>query len=98
MIYWIILAVLAILLFIFLKARHTQHRILVVLLMLLLIFFYTTFSSVVKENEIDIKTFDGVTLAGRLYFSWLTHIFDNSKTIVGDVVKMDWQGNASVGG
>jgi len=93
MIVWIILAVLILLLFVFFKAKHLQHRAMILVLLLLVTFFYLTFSQVIEGNNINLNTSEGLAVAGKIYFSWLTHIFDNARVVAGNVVKMNWAGN-----
>ena len=68
-----------------------------IIVVVLLIFFYTTFSNVINDNQIDVKSFDGVISAGKLYFFWLGNAVQNIVVIGGDVIKMDWVGNATGG-
>ncbi|MBI2630552.1 hypothetical protein HYW76_05625 [Candidatus Pacearchaeota archaeon] len=96
MIEWFIVGVLVLIVFTFLKFRHMQHRTLAVILIILLVFVAATGSKLVKDNNIDVKSFDGVVLAGKLYFSWMGQIFHNSKALVGSATKMNWEVNSSV--
>jgi len=51
---------------------------------------------IIKENNMNLKSFDGIVGAGKLYFSWLGHAFENSRSILGNVIKMDWVGNSTI--
>ena len=72
-----------------------EHKIFAVLVVALVIFFYTTGSKIVEKNETDIKTFDGMVSAGKLYVRWLGHVFLNTKDLAGKAVEMDWAGNST---
>ena len=95
MVNWIIILVLAVLIMVFFKAKDFKHKFYTIFVIVLLIFFYSSFSSVVSDKKVDLKTFDGVTTAGKLYFSWLGYIFNNVKVISGNTIKMDWSGNST---
>ncbi len=89
--YWIIVVGLIILAFAFLKMNHLRHKSFLITLIIMALFIYVTFSNVVKDNDIDIKSLSGVDKASRLYFVWLGGFFDNLKVITSNVVKMDWE-------
>ncbi len=96
MVSWVILVVLVLVVAAFLKFRHMKHRFFLIIILLLLIFIYTTMSNVIKNNNLNVTTMNGMVTAGKLYFSWLGHIFGNVKDVTGDVIKMNWAGNSSV--
>jgi len=102
MVSWIIVGVLIVLVIIFLKYRHYQHRFYTVLILILILFFYFTASTVLSKRGIDLKTFDGVMQAGKIYLSWLWGVLGNVKNILGnvisDVFKVNWMGNLTSGG
>ena len=56
-------------------------------------FFYVTSMKVIESSGVDIKTLDGMVVVGKLYFKWLGHVLENTKTIVGEIIKMDWTGD-----
>jgi hypothetical protein len=73
-----------------------QHKLYAILVILLVIFFYTTTSRLVQQNNIDVKTFDGMVIAGKLYVNWLGHVLSNTKALIGNALKMDWIGNTTL--
>ena len=93
---WIIIGVLVVVFLIVLKARHVKHRFFALILVLLFIFIYFTSTSLLSNQGIDFKSFEGWVKAGKIYFSWLVHAFGNTKSIVGNAVKMDWAGNSTL--
>lgn len=70
-----------------------KHQFTAVLIILLLLFLYITISDIVRANQIDLKSFDGLVNATKLYFIWLGNAFSNLKVIVGNVIHMDWKTN-----
>ncbi|MBU1136109.1 MAG: hypothetical protein KJ559_01215 [Nanoarchaeota archaeon] len=79
-----------------LKVRYFQHKMYIIFIVSLIAFFYLTGSMIIKENNMNLKSFDGIVGAGKLYFSWLGHAFENSRSILGNVIKMDWVGNSTI--
>lgn len=77
------------------KFSHLKHRFGVILLIVFLLFIYLTFSSVVSNNNINLKTASGLFKGIKLYFSWLGHAFDNLKVLTGNAIKMDWGTNST---
>jgi hypothetical protein len=45
---------------------------------------------IIGENNLSLKNSDARMELGRLYFSWIRHVFDNSRVLVGYVVKLNW--------
>lgn len=92
---WIIIGILIILALIFAKMRHIKHKFFAIGVIILIIFFYVSMSNVLKNQKVDLKTFNGIIMAGKLYFSWLGHAAVNVKNVAGNAVKMDWAGNST---
>ena len=61
-------------------------RIYMIILMLFLIgaFF------IVSQHNLALKDSGNLSQFGKLYLSWLGNVFDNSKNIVADVIKVNW--------
>lgn len=89
----IVVIVLIIAIWGFIEFKRFRHKIWAILLIVLILFAYFSFASVVKSNDINIKTFDGIKEAGKLYGLWFVHAFQNMKMIVTGAVHMDWKGN-----
>ena len=49
-----------------------------------------------KGEDIDYKTIPGLIDATKIYFSWLSFIFNNMKTITAGAVQMDWESNETI--
>lgn len=45
---------------------------------------------IISENNLALKKTENIDKFLGLYYSWLSHLFDNSKNLAGYVVKMDW--------
>lgn len=72
-----------------------RHRIIAFFLIFLLVFTYFSFSFVIKDRDIDLKSKEGIKEAGSLYFLWLGNAFKNVKVATGNLVKMDWKPDES---
>lgn len=90
---WIIVAVLIIMAFFFLRLKHLKHKIWLILFIIAILFFYSTGSQVLEGNEINWRSLGGIEKALKIYFSWLGGAFDNLKTITAGAIKMDWSKN-----
>jgi len=75
--------------------RHFKHKIVAIFLILLLLFFYLSFSGVVNNSNINIKSPTGFATAVKAYGSWLSDVAGNVKTITGNVIRMDWAPKSS---
>jgi hypothetical protein len=91
----VLVVVLVIAIWLIIEFKRFRHKILAVFLILLIVFTYLSFSSVIKGKELDLKTFDGMKQAGKLYFVWLGNAFNNVKVVTSNVISMDWKGNES---
>lgn len=90
---WWIIAILVILVVIVLKFKEVRHKLGFLIVLALLLFFAVTAFSVYKTHEVDLKTFDGVVTAGKIYVAWLGGVFQNFKGITGYAAKQDWKIN-----
>ena len=90
----IVVGAFVLILLVLLKARYFQHRIYTVLIVLMLLFFYVSGAKVLDDNDVDFKSFNGMVTAGKLYTGWLGKAYENSKEVVGNVIKMDWNGDS----
>ncbi|MEK6820286.1 MAG: hypothetical protein AABX71_01095 [Nanoarchaeota archaeon] len=93
MLSWIIIIGIALLIWFFVRAKHFKHRVYVLILIALMIVFYITSIKIVESSGANIKTLEGMVVAGRMYVKWLGSVWDNTKTIAGEIIKMDWTGD-----
>ena len=95
----IITAALIAVIWIFIEFKRLRHKIFAIFLMVLIIFSYVSFSVIIKSNDVDLKTPAGWLTASELYFSWLGSVFQNTKYITAQAVKLDWSStNSSIRG
>jgi len=87
-----VLVIIIVIIWILVETKRFRHKFFAMFLIALLLFTYFSFSSVVKKNNVDIKTIPGFTHAIGLYFSWLGSLFGNFKSITGHAVNLDWSG------
>jgi hypothetical protein len=92
----ILVVVLIVAIWLIIEFKRFRHKILAVFLIVLILFTYFSFASVIKGKDLDLKTFDGMKQAGKLYFLWLGNAFKNVKVVTSNVIGMDWKGNESV--
>lgn len=58
--------------------------------MLIIMFFLIAAFFIISENNLALSKEGNFVKFSSLYFSWLGHVFDNSKNTLGYVIKMDW--------
>ena len=98
---WIVIGIIILFVFLFFKITSFRYeRWWTYLIAVLMIFVLFSFFSVVKANDIDIKSFDGFFAGSRAYVSWLVGFGKGAAAITGQVTKIDWNAtsNATLGG
>ena len=93
----ILIVVLIAAIWLFIEFKRFRHKMLAVFLIVLILFTYISFSAVMKGKNLDLKTFDGLKQAGKLYVLWLGNAFQNVKVVTSNVIRMDWKGNDTSG-
>ena len=93
MISWIVIGILIVMVFYFIRMKHAKHKIFAIVIIVLILFFYTTFSAVLSKSNNDLSTFGGAVKMTKLYFSWLFNGFSNIRNLAGNAIKLDWGGN-----
>ena len=94
----IIIGLIVLFVFLFFKITSFRYeRWWTYLIAILMIFLLFSFFSVVKNNNIDIKSVDGFFSGAKVYVSWLVGFGKNAASITGQVTKIDWNatGNAT---
>ena len=94
----IVVVVLVAAIWLFIEFKRFRHKMLAVFLILLILFTYISFSAVIKNKNIDLKTFEGIKEAGHLYVLWLGNAFQNVKVVTSNVIDMNWNVNDTSGG
>jgi len=88
---FILLAIAIVAIWVIIEAKRMKHKIFAIVLITLILFTYISFSVVLKNNEVNLKTPDGMITGGKLYFSWLGGVFKNMKSITTYALKQDWK-------
>ena len=73
--------------------KRMKHKLFAVILIALILFSFFSFNVAFNGKEISLNNISDLGKISKIYFSWLGNIFGNMKTITGQAVKMDWQGN-----
>ncbi len=95
---WILIALVVFVVFVFFKFKEFRHQLSLFLVIGLILFFLISFGNQYASNHFDLKTFDGVIQAGRVYFSWLGSFTGKVVKVSSYVVQQDWDMNASAAG
>jgi hypothetical protein len=86
----ILVIVLIIVIWLIIEFKRFRHKMLAVFLVLLILFTYFSFSAAIRGKGLDLKTFDGVKEAGKMYFLWLGNAFKNVKVVTSNAINMSW--------
>lgn len=86
----IIIGVLVAAIWIIVEAKRLKHKIFAIFIIALIILTYISFTTIIKENKIDLKTSSGIISASKLYFSWLGNTFSNVKSLTTFALKQNW--------
>ena len=81
MISWIVIAILVIVGVIAIKMNHLKHRVFIVILILLALFLYTSMNLIVKDNDLNLNSVDGLFNVIKVYTGWLANGFQNLKEL-----------------
>ncbi|MDP1729294.1 MAG: hypothetical protein Q8L27_03775 [archaeon] len=95
---WAIVLIFIVVLVVISKLVHfnaMRHKILIIAIVFFIFIFVITFLNVVNSSSVNLKTASGLFQAGKVYFSWMGHLFGNVKVLTGNAVRMDWFGNMS---
>jgi hypothetical protein len=87
---WILIGLLVVAVFLFLKYRELKHKFSFVAILILLLLLGSSFWNVHQSNSLNLGSFDGFVKAGKIYFTWLGGVFGNAKTLTAYAVKQDW--------
>jgi len=86
----IIVSVLVLGIWVLIEVKRMRHKLFAIFLIVLILFTYISFSVTMKNNNIDLKTIDGISKATKIYFLWLGSAFENVKSITINAIQMDW--------
>ena len=80
---------------ILMEVKRLKHKLFAIFLVMLLILGFVSTTYIFKNQDIDYATLPGIVTATKIYFSWLVSIFNNTKTITANAIKMDWSADNS---
>jgi len=86
----IIVSVLILGIWVLVEVKRMRHKFFAIFLIGLILFTYISFSVTMKNNNVDLKSVEGLSKATKLYFLWLGSAFGNIKSITANAVQMDW--------
>ncbi len=89
----IVVVALIVLIWLSIEFKRFKHKIIAIFLILLILFTYLSFSAVIRDKNLDLKTFEGMKEAGKLYVLWLGHAFKNIGVITSNAISMNWTVN-----
>jgi len=89
----IIIAVVIVAIWIIIEAKRMKHKIFAIFLIALILFTYLSFTIVMRNHDVDLKTPSGMYEGVKLYFSWLVSILGNFKEITAHAINLDWSGD-----
>jgi hypothetical protein len=89
----LVIAILIIAVWVIVETKRMKHKVFAIFLIGLILFSYLSINFVMKGEEIDLTSIDGVKNVATLYMSWMGTIFINFKTLTTRAIKMDWKGN-----
>ena len=92
---WVLIVVLVLLLFLFVKFKEVRHRAFIVFFIIVVLFLIVSWSQITKQYKVDLKSFDGVVFLGKLYLVWLKNVFNNLVHLSGNAFKQDWSLNVT---
>ena len=93
----LVVAVMIAAIWVVVELKRLRHKLFAIFLIALILFTYISFTVTLKGSDIDYTTIQGMIDAGKLYFSWLSFIFGNLKTITIQAIHMNWKGNQTIG-
>ena len=86
----IIIAVLIAAIWIIIEIKRLKHKLFAIFLIALILFAYISFTFVLKDKPIDLKSPSGLMEASKIYFSWLGSATRNMKSVTTYAFKQDW--------
>ena len=96
MINWILIVIILIGIYIFIKSTGFQYsNTWAWIIGCAVVFFVLTFGFVITRPGVDVGTVEGLTNALKIYFVWLGSIIKNTAGITGQAFNVDWTGNVT---
>src|SRR3989344_4391846 len=95
---WFLFIIIILIVFLVLKVVMKKQAIATKLGFFLFIFLMLTVGYVYSVSDLEIKTVEDVFNFGGVYFSWLSSLFGNVKSITSNAIEQNWDVNNSTGG
>jgi|TARA_Y100000310_G_scaffold285257_1_gene308608 glucan phosphoethanolaminetransferase (alkaline phosphatase superfamily) len=86
----LIVSAIIILIWLIIEVKRFKHKIFAIFLMILIVFLYIGGIVVFQGKDIDFTSSSGIMDATKIYFSWLSTIFGNFKTMTAGAIQLDW--------
>ena len=93
-----ILAAVIIAIWVIVEAKRSKHKMFAIFLIILILFTYFSFTMVIKNQDVDLKTVPGILAAAGIYIDWLGSLFGNVKSITTHAISLGWAGNETSSG
>jgi Na+-driven multidrug efflux pump len=93
MVNWLIGVLFLLAVFVFLAILRVRHKMVWVIITFIVIFLIFSYVMVFQGKKLDLSTTDGVNQAVKSYAAWLGLVWDNTISITGNTVNMDWKTN-----
>ena len=92
---WFVVAFIVVAVLVIIKLANEKQAIAVKIMVIAFVFLVISASFVVIRNNLDVKSFDGIVTAGKVYFSWLGTVAKNVVQVSGYAVHQNWGVNVS---
>ena len=86
----IIISLIIIIVWVLLEIKRFRHKIFLISFVVLMVFLYIGVITVLHNKQINVKSVSGVISFMKIYFSWLSSVVMNLKSISANVVQMNW--------
>lgn len=92
---WVVVGVVIFAVLAIIKLSNEKQKVAVRLLIIMFVFLAITVSYVGIKSGADLKSFDSIVGVGKVYFSWLGNIIDNTVSVTGYAIHQDWGINST---
>ena len=92
--WWIIAAIVVIILIIF-KFKEIRHKFMAFVVIMLIVFTIAAVLQIRSTTKISLASFEGWVSIGKVFVSWIGSLFHNIAKITGFAVNQNWSINAT---
>lgn len=86
----IIISLIIIIVWVLLEIKRFRHKVFLISFVVLMVFLYVGVVAVLHNRQVDLKSISGIISFTKIYFSWLSSIVVNLKSISANVIQMNW--------